>query len=110
MRTRRLGQFSVSESGFGIMSFASAYGVVPDGAESIRVIRGAHGPGLTLFDAAEHYGPWTNEGLVGEALSLARDRVAVATKLGWNIDPEPGELWPGLDSRLDHVSALPMRC
>jgi aryl-alcohol dehydrogenase-like predicted oxidoreductase len=63
MRKRRLGALEVSEFGFGTLSFASTYGQAPDKAESIRVIRGAHELGVTLFDTAEIYGPWTNETL-----------------------------------------------
>lgn len=85
------------------MSFASTYGTAPDRNEAIRVIRGAHALGITLFDTAEAYGPFTNEELVGEALSPVRDEVVIATKFGWNIDPETGERRPGLNSRPDHV-------
>jgi aryl-alcohol dehydrogenase-like predicted oxidoreductase len=66
MKSRMLGSLAVSEIGFGTMSFASTYGEAPDKAEAIRVIRGAHELGVTLFDTAEAYGPWTNEVLVGE--------------------------------------------
>jgi len=66
MRTRKLGALEVSELGLGILSFASTYGQAPEKAESIRVIRGAHDLGVTLFDTAEVYGPWTNEALVGK--------------------------------------------
>jgi aryl-alcohol dehydrogenase-like predicted oxidoreductase len=103
MKTRKLGTLEVSEIGYGTMSFASAYGEAPDRAEAIRVIRSAHALGVTLFDTAEAYGPFTNEELVGEALAPVRDRVVIATKFGWNIDPETGERRPGLNSRPDHV-------
>ena len=58
MRKRKLGALEVSELGFGALSFASTYGQAPEKAESIRVIRGAHDLGVTLFDTAEIYGPW----------------------------------------------------
>lgn len=103
MKQRKLGDLAVGELGFGTMSFAATYGAAPDRAEAIRVIRGAHDLGVTLFDTAEAYGPWTNEELVGEAFRPIRDRVVVATKFGWNIDPETGERRPGLNSRPDHV-------
>jgi aryl-alcohol dehydrogenase-like predicted oxidoreductase len=103
MKTRKLGSLKVSEIGYGTMSFASSYGSAPDRAEAIRVIRGAHERGVTLFDTAEAYGPFTNEELVGEALASVRDRVVIATKFGWNIDPETGERRPGLNSKPDHV-------
>ena len=103
MKTRILGTLMVSEIGFGTMSFASTYGEAPDRDEAIRVIRGAHERGVTLFDTAEAYGPFTNEELVGDALAPVRDQVVIATKFGWNIDPTTGERRPGLNSRPDHI-------
>jgi aryl-alcohol dehydrogenase-like predicted oxidoreductase len=103
MKTRKLGTLEVSEIGYGTMSFASTYGAAPDRHEAIRVIRGAHARGVTLFDTAEAYGPFTNEELVGEALASVRDEVIIATKFGWNIDPETGKREPGLNSRPDHI-------
>jgi aryl-alcohol dehydrogenase-like predicted oxidoreductase len=101
-----LGALTVSEIGFGTMSFASMYGASPDNNEAIRVIRGAHELGVTFFDTAEAYGPWTNEVLVGEALTPVRDEVVIATKFGWNIDPDTGERLPGLNSRPDHIKRV----
>ena len=86
MKTRNLGPLTVSEIGFGTMSFASMYGASPDDAEAVRVIRGAFDLGVTHFDTAEAYGPWSNEILVGKALAEVRDQVTIATKFGWNID------------------------
>ncbi len=106
MKTRQLGSLSVSEIGFGTMSFASMYGASPDRQEAIQVIRGACDLGVTFFDTAEIYGPWTNEDIVGEALAPLRDHVVIATKFGWNIDPETGELRPGLNSRPEHVKRV----
>jgi len=106
MKTRKLGPLTVSELGFGTMSFASVYGASPDRAESVAVIRGAYELGVTFFDTAEAYGPWTNEELVGEALKPIRDKVVIATKFGWNIDPETGARNPGLDSRPAHVKRV----
>ncbi|UAK23740.1 aldo/keto reductase [Sphingomonas nostoxanthinifaciens] len=103
MQMRTLGGLTVSELGFGTMSFAGVYGAAADKAESIRVIRGAHEQGVTLFDTAEAYGPFTNEVLVGEALAPIRDEVIVATKFGFNIDNATGERQPGLNSRPDHI-------
>src|SRR3954453_1139386 len=85
------------------MSFASTYGLSPDRLEAIRVIRGAHERGVTFFDTAKAYGPFTNEELVGEALAPVRDEVVIATKFGWNIDPDTGERRAGLNSKPDHV-------
>jgi aryl-alcohol dehydrogenase-like predicted oxidoreductase len=97
MKTRKLGQLTVSELGYGTMSFASTYGSAPDRLEAIHVIRGAHERGVTFFDTAEAYGPFTNEELVGEALAPVRDEVVIATKFGWNIDPDTGERPEGLE-------------
>jgi aryl-alcohol dehydrogenase-like predicted oxidoreductase len=103
MKTRKLGTLEVSEIGFGTMSFASTYGAAPDEQEAIRVIRGAHERGVTFFDTAEAYGPFTNEVLVGKALRPVRDQVVIATKFGFNIDPVTGERSAGLNSRPDHI-------
>jgi aryl-alcohol dehydrogenase-like predicted oxidoreductase len=69
----------------------------------IRLIHAAIARGVTLFDTAETYGPWTNENLVGEALAPFRDKVVIATKFGFNIDPKTGERRPGLNSRPEHI-------
>ncbi|MET3472089.1 aryl-alcohol dehydrogenase-like predicted oxidoreductase [Novosphingobium sp. 1529] len=106
MQTRQLGHLAVSEIGFGTMSFASTYGQAPSHDEAIRVIRGAYDLGVTFFDTAEAYGPWTNEVLVGEALAPMRDKVVVATKFGFDIDPVTGVRGPGLNSRPDHIVAV----
>lgn len=105
MQQRVLGTsgLTVSAIGFGTMSFAATYGEAPSREDAIRVIRGAYDLGINFFDTAEAYGPWTNEELVGEALAPVRDSVVIATKFGWNIDPETGERGPGLNSRPDHI-------
>jgi len=102
MHTRKLGSLEVSELGFGTLSFASTYGQAPEKVESIRVIRGALDLGVTLFDTAEVYGPWTNEALVGEALAPFRNEVVIATKFGFDIDPTTGER-RGLNSQPEHI-------
>jgi aryl-alcohol dehydrogenase-like predicted oxidoreductase len=102
MKKRLLGNLEVSEIGFGTMSFASTYGASPDDAEAIRVIRGAHERGVTFFDTAEAYGPFTNETLVGKALAPVRDEVVIATKFGFAIDFETGQR-TGLNSTPDHI-------
>ena len=103
MKTRKLGALEVSAIGYGTMSFASSYGPSPDRAEAIRVIRGAYEKGITFFDTAEAYGPFTNEELLGEAVAPFRDQVVIATKFGWNIDPDTGIQSPGLNSRPEHI-------
>ncbi|PYF08749.1 aryl-alcohol dehydrogenase-like predicted oxidoreductase [Rhodobacter viridis] len=99
MKTRRLGPLEVSEIGFGAMSFAASYGAAPAEAEAIAVIRGAVDLGVTHFDTAEIYGPWTNEVLWGRALAPLRDQVTIATKFGWNIDQVTGAHDWSLNSR-----------
>ncbi|RVO69946.1 aldo/keto reductase [Sinorhizobium medicae] len=102
MKTRLLGNLEVSEIGFGTMSFASTYGASPSEEEAIAVIRGAFDNGVTFFDTAEVYGPFTNEVLVGKALAPIRNQVVIATKFGFGVDFETGER-KGLNSRPEHV-------
>jgi aryl-alcohol dehydrogenase-like predicted oxidoreductase len=85
------------------MGLSYGYGPPTDRREAIRIIRLAAERGVTLFDTAESYGPFTNEELVGEALAPVRNQVIIATKFGWNIDPETGERRPGLNSRPEHI-------
>src|SRR6201982_3911018 len=99
MKRRKLGTLEVSEMGFGCMNASGNYGPAPDKNQGIGVIRVAHEKGVTLFDTAEFYGPYTNEELVGEALAPIRDRVAIATKFGF--DNEKGGL--DLNSRPEHI-------
>jgi aryl-alcohol dehydrogenase-like predicted oxidoreductase len=98
MKTRNLGGLEVSEMGFGCMSISANYGPPADRAQCIRVIRDAYERGITFFDTAEVYGPYTNEELVGEALAPVRDKVAIATKFGFAIDGTNG-----LDSRPERI-------
>ena len=86
MKTRRLGKLEVSELGAGCMSISANYGPPADAKQGIQVIRAAHEKGVTFFDTAEVYGPYTNETLVGEALGPIRDQVAIATKFGFDIE------------------------
>jgi aryl-alcohol dehydrogenase-like predicted oxidoreductase len=95
--TRRLGALEVSELGAGCMSISSNYGPPADRDQGIRVIRAAREKGVTFFDTAEVYGPHTSEELVGEALAPFRDKVAIATKFGYDI--EAG----GHNSRPEHI-------
>ena len=75
MKTRKLGSLEVSELGAGCMSISANYGPPADRSQGIKVIRAAHEKGVTFFDTAEVYGPYTNEELVGEALAPIRDKV-----------------------------------
>ncbi len=103
MKTRKLGALDVSEIGFGTMSFASTYGPSPDRAEAIRVIRGAYERGVTFFDTAEVYGPFTNEEILGEAVAPFRNEVVIASKFGFDVDPETGTRIPGVNSKPAHI-------
>jgi aryl-alcohol dehydrogenase-like predicted oxidoreductase len=84
MKKRKLGKLEVSEMGFGCMSISANYGPAADRNKGIEVIRAAHDQGVTFFDTAEVYGPYANEELVGEALASIRDKVAIATKFGFD--------------------------
>jgi aryl-alcohol dehydrogenase-like predicted oxidoreductase len=101
MKTRNLGKLEVSEMGFGCMSISANYGPAADRHQGIEVIRAAHEKGVTFFDTAEVYGPYTNEELVGEALAPIRDEVAIATKFGF--DNENGG---ALNSQPKHIGKV----
>jgi len=92
MKTRILGKggLRVSAIGLGCMGMSSGFGPGIDKAEGIRVIRAAFDKGVTFFDTAEVYGPYTNEELVGEALRPIRDQVVIATKFGFDIEGSGG--------------------
>jgi aryl-alcohol dehydrogenase-like predicted oxidoreductase len=81
MKTRKLGKLEVSELGFGCISISANYGPSAPRDQGIKVIRTTYEKGVTFFDTAEVYGPYTNEDLVGEALAPIRDKVRIATKL-----------------------------
>jgi len=108
METRRLGRsdLQVSALGLGCMGLSHGLGPATERNEAIALIRAAVEKGVTLFDTAEVYGPFTNEELVGEALAPFRGRVAVATKFGFRPDPAGGPGWSALDSRPEHVRAV----
>jgi aryl-alcohol dehydrogenase-like predicted oxidoreductase len=93
----------VSALGLGCMGMSSSYGPAGNKREMIALIHGAVDQGVTFFDTAEAYGPFANELLVGEALAPFRNRIVVATKFGFNIDPDTGERRAGVDSRPEHI-------
>jgi aryl-alcohol dehydrogenase-like predicted oxidoreductase len=104
MKKRKLGKIGleVSAIGLGCMGINFSYGHALDQQQAIDLIRGAVQRGVTFFDTAEVYGPFTNEELVGEALAPFREQVVIATKFGWRLDPETGRPI-GMDSRPEHI-------
>src|SRR5829696_2907248 len=109
MQKRRLGQsdLEVSAIGLGCMGMSFGYGPPKDKQEMIAVIRGAVERGVTFFDTAEVYGPFTNEELVGEALAPLREQVVIATKFGFNIDADGTQHHdPPLNSRPEHIKEV----
>ena len=108
MQKRKLGKsgLEVSAVGLGCMGMSFSYGPAADKREMILLIRTAVERGVTFFDTAEVYGPFTNEELVGEALAPVRDQVVIATKFGFKLDPNGGPKWVGLDSRPEHIKQV----
>lgn len=106
MKKRKLGNLEVSEIGYGCMGLDSNYGPATDRQEGVKILRAAYERGVTFFDTAEAYGPFTNELLVGEALAPFRDKVVIATKFGWDIDLKTGARSGGLNSRPEHIRAV----
>lgn len=101
---RKLGQLEVSSIGLGCQDMTGrVYASSPNRADMISLVRAAHDRGVTFFDAAEAYGPLEVERILGEAVAPFRNQVVVATKFGWNIDPETGRMMGGLNSRPDHI-------
>src|SRR6201987_2753390 len=107
MQKRKLGKsgLEVSAIGLGCMGMSFAYGAPKDKQEMIALLRSAVERGVTFFDTAEVYGPFTNEELVGEALAPFRKQVVIATKFGFKIDPITGKQ-AGLDSRPEHIKEV----
>jgi aryl-alcohol dehydrogenase-like predicted oxidoreductase len=104
MQKRKLGKsnLEVSAIGLGCMGMSFGYGPPKDKQEMISIIRGAFDRGVTFFDTAEVYGPFINEELVGEAVAPFREHIVIATKFGFNIDPQTGSNL-GLNSRPEHI-------
>jgi aryl-alcohol dehydrogenase-like predicted oxidoreductase len=107
MQKRKLGKsnLEVSALGLGCMGMSFSYGPPKDKQEMIKLLHAAVERGITFFDTAEVYGPYINEELLGEALSPYHDKVVIATKFGWKIDPETGKL-VGTDSRPERIKAV----
>jgi aryl-alcohol dehydrogenase-like predicted oxidoreductase len=107
MQKRKLGKsnLEVSALGLGCMGLSFGFGPPVEKKEGIALIRAAVERGVTFFDTAEVYGPFTNEELVGEALEPFRERVVIATKFGFKLDPKTGKQ-DGLDSRVAHIKKV----
>ena len=108
MLKRTLGKsgLEVSALGFGCMGMSANYGPAADKQDGISVIRAAVARGVTFFDTAEVYGPFVNEELVGEALAPFRGQVVIATKFGFDLDPETAQRRGGLNSHPAHIKAV----
>ena len=108
MKKRKLGKsnLEVSAIGLGCMGLSYGYGPAVDKKEGIKLIRAAVERGVTFFDTAEAYGPFTNEELVGEALAPYRGKVVIATKFGFKIDPKAERSLNGVDSRPEHIKEV----
>lgn len=107
LATRRLGALEVSSIGLGVQNMSRKYeGTTPYRPEMVGVIRAAFERGVTFFDAAEAYGPFEVERILGEGVESFRDEVVIATKFGWNIDQETGQRLPGLNSRPEHIKRV----
>lgn len=108
MQKRKLGNsgLEVSAIGLGCMGLGAVYGPGIEKESAIGLIRSAFDEGVTFFDTAEAYGPFTNERTVGEALAPMRDQVVIATKFGFDINLETGERRGGVNSRPDHIKAV----
>ncbi|MGA7243572.1 MAG: aldo/keto reductase [Terracidiphilus sp.] len=108
MQKRKLGKsnLEVSAIGFGCMGMSWSYGPPKDKQEMISLLHGAVDRGVTFFDTAEVYGPLLNEELVGEALAPFRGKVVIATKFGWEANPNDGGKWNALNSRPEHIKQV----
>jgi len=108
MKKRKLGKSNLEVSAIGLGCMGMSFGLGPpaDKKEMISLIRSAVELGVTFFDTAEVYGPFTNEELVGEALAPVREQVVIATKFGFKPDPNGGPRWSGLNSRPEHIKEV----
>src|ERR1700709_1115601 len=105
MQKRKLGNSNLEVSAVGLGCRGRSFGTGPavDKKEGISLLRAAVERGITFFDTAEVYGPYTNEELLGEAFSPIRDQVVIATKFGFRLNPDGSPGWQGLDSRPEHI-------
>jgi aryl-alcohol dehydrogenase-like predicted oxidoreductase len=104
---RKLGNLEVSSIGLGVQNMSRTYQTtIPSRTEMHNIIRTAFDHGVTLFDAAEAYGPFEVERILGEALAPIRNKVVIETKFGWNIDQKTGQRLPGLNSSPEHIKEV----
>jgi aryl-alcohol dehydrogenase-like predicted oxidoreductase len=104
---RKLGTLEVSSVGIGVQNMSRTYQTtIPTRSEMINIIRKAFDNGVTLFDAAEAYGPFEVERILGEALVPFRNKAVIETKFGWNVDQETGKRLPGLNSQPGHIKVV----
>src|SRR5579863_10786194 len=108
MQRRKLGRGNLETSaiGFGCMGMSWSYGPPKDKQAMTALLHAAVGRGVTFFDTAEVYGPLINEELVGEGLAPYRDKVVIATKFGWQANPNDGGKWSALNSRPEHIKQV----
>src|ERR1700723_2429183 len=108
MQKRKLGKsgLEVSEIGFGCMGMSFGFGPPKDKQEMIKLLHACVDRGVNFFDTAEVYGPYINEELVGEGLAPFRDRVVIATKFGWQANPNDGGKWSALNSHPEHIKKV----
>jgi aryl-alcohol dehydrogenase-like predicted oxidoreductase len=107
VQKRKLGNLEVSAMGLGCMGMSFSYAPpFPDKQEMVALMRKAVDLGVTFFDTAEVYGPFTNEELVGEALAPVRDKVVIATKFGFNLNQDGSPGWQGLNSKPERIKQV----
>ena len=106
-KKRKLGGLEVSSIGLGVQNMSRTYqSTIPTRTEMHKIIRAAYDKGVTLFDAAEAYGPWEVEKILGEAIQGFRNKIVIETKFGWNIDQETGKRSQGLNSKPEHIKTV----
>jgi aryl-alcohol dehydrogenase-like predicted oxidoreductase len=106
-KKRKLGSLAVSSIGLGVQNMSRTYqSTIPTRTEMHKIIRAAYDKGVTLFDAAEAYGPWEVEKILGEAIQGFRNKIVIETKFGWNIDQETGKRSQGLNSKPEHIKTV----
>lgn len=105
---RKLGKtLEVSSIGLGVQNMSRTYQTtIPNRSQMHKIIQTAYDKGITLFDAAEAYGPWEVEKILGEAIKSFRNKVVIETKFGWNFDQKTGQRLPGLNSKPEHIKLV----